>query len=50
MRTLKIFSLITVVLFLIGIAMINSAVAGEQIKVTQTSINTKWHQLEAHLD
>ena len=42
----KLFSVLTVVLFVFGIAMIDCAVAGEKTKLHGTSVGTKWHQLE----
>ena len=42
----KIFTITTVVLFLIGIATIDRAVAGEKQKWHGTGINVKWEQIE----
>ena len=42
----KLFTVLTVVLFVFGIAMIDCAVAGEKVKAYGTSVNTKWHQIE----
>ena len=42
----KLFSVLTVILFVFGIAMIDCAVAGEKIKAHGTSVTTKWHQIE----
>lgn len=42
----KIFSLITVVLILLGIAMVDCALAEEQKKATGTSIRTKFHPIK----
>jgi hypothetical protein len=42
----KIFTVITVVLIIFGIATINNAVAGEKYKWHGTSIGVKWEQIE----
>ena len=42
----KLVTVITVVLFVFGVAMIDCAVAGEKIKAHGTSVTTKWHQIE----
>ena len=42
----KLFSVLTVVLFVFGIAMIDCAVAGEKTKLHGTSVRTKWHQIK----
>ena len=42
----KLFALFTVILFALGIGVIDCAVAGEKAKGHATSITTKWHQIE----
>ena len=42
----KLFTVITVVLFVFGIAMIDCAVAGEKVKAHGTGVSTKWQQME----
>ena len=42
----KIFTVLTVILFVFGIAMLDCAVAGEKIKLHGTGVGTKWQQME----
>ena len=42
----KLFTVLTVILFVFGIAMIDCAVAGEKIKLHGTGVTTKWQQME----
>ena len=42
----KLFAVLTATLFVLGIAMIDCAVAGEKIKVTAAGVTTKWQQME----
>ena len=42
----KLFTVSTVVLFVFGIAIIDSAVAGEKVKLHGTSVTTKSHQMK----
>ena len=42
----KLFTVLTVVLFVFGITMLNCAVAGEKQKFTGTGVGTKWEQME----
>jgi hypothetical protein len=42
----KLFTVLTAVLFVFGIAMIDYALAGEKVKLHATSVTTKMHQME----
>ena len=42
----KLFTVLTVALFIFGIAMLDCAVAGEKIKLHGTAVTTKWQQME----
>ena len=42
----KIFALFTFILFVLGIGVIDYAVAGEKFKGTATSVRTKWHPIK----
>ena len=42
----KLFTVLTAVLFVFGVAMIDYAMAGEKVKLYATSVTTKSHQME----
>ncbi len=43
--SIKVLMAVTVILFILGIVMIDSAGAGEKFKGTATSVRTKWHPI-----